>query len=531
MVDRIVLSPSTSLKVSRPGVDVLSTSNPADLLIGGDWETMGVYATGFVSGVENVFPGKVGYTRRVRMVLPNPTGRIPFVICQGIWSADESRGTTADGNWELFRELANESPVVWYTYAVGVYEQLSYSTGTNTIECFTSGFPTNDIRYVAFYPRSGEQVYAAADQLPDPFYFNGHVLTASEDGASSEITISGLSEDISTFLRVNCNFPGDTWYQRRVIVESTSPSRTVTAIFPNGQYDVWVEVQNGDRFRISQSSTSYAGLTYTIYNQPADVTTQLGQIQILTKYVDSTPDPVDWTNVSGSNTVWTNSQTINGLNVYIEFKLRFWPPYTGAVGVNTTTPGTSLTAVEYTPVLAGAGNGTSIYWSFSPSQNYSGTVYVINSTQGAVEIDSFSLNVSAAPPKIVGDWSTIYSYEYVDFNQNYTLYGATNQVTISNIGAGGHVLTFNINNNVPSGGLGMLITRNGSTIIGGKIEGGTTERSKSVTVYNGDVVWFDTARSGRGPYNYSATVTIVDSTAGVTIDSFAISLVAEVNGT
>ena len=123
MVDRIVLSPSTSLKVSRPGVDVLSTSNPADLLIGGDWETMGVYATGFVSGVENVFPGKVGYTRRVRMVLPNPTGRIPFVICQGIWSADESRGTTADGNWELFRELANESPVVWYTYAVGVDEQ------------------------------------------------------------------------------------------------------------------------------------------------------------------------------------------------------------------------------------------------------------------------------------------------------------------------------------------------------------------------------------------------------------------------
>lgn len=527
MVDRIVTSPSQGFKVSRPGVDV-HTAQPQDLLLGGSYESMGVFASGQIAGNQRTYFDGLGGVVLTRCLIPNPAGRIPFVVCQVAQTADQSISIHTEDNFQYFRDLADEAIPTFTNYINGSASAFSYSVGVGTITTSTRGMGNPVIRYAAFYPRSGEPVYPAGDQIPDGFGLTSK--TQSSDSVTTDyVTISGLDDGVTTFLKVVTNVAANSTYTMTATVQSQYPLRAGGFTIPNGSNQTLVEVGNGDRLALTLKSNDGGekGVFFSVYNSPQDTDTLLATCTLVCRYFDYQPDPLNWTNVSGATTAWTNTQTINGLNSYITIYPTFDPPFTGALGVNTTTPNTSLSAASQGPQV-GCFNGTTIYWSFSPSANYAGTVTIRNNYRGGEVIDTFTVNVTASPPKIVGDWNVISDYNFVDPGKSGTAGSETNRVTISNIGSGGHTMGVSLNLAPPAGGFRCRIIRGGSDTLAFTMTGSTT--SASVTVQNGDQVYFAASRTGPGFYNYGAVVTITDQTAGVSVDQFNISLSQDVNG-
>lgn len=538
MANRVVLDGTHKFKVSKPGYDVL-TSGPQDLLVSGDYQGLGAFATGTIAPLSSAYQSyDTGFQGEVQSIFkvffPNPTGYIPFVLLQQLQGTGRATSSYYDSDYEHYRDINDEahpnSATGFINWFKGTRGNFSYSTSLSSCNCYSSS--TETVRYVAFYAKAGDQFYPPQDVTPNAFYFSTQD-TPNGNQTTGKHTVSGLADGVKIALDFRTNRPAPSpasgqpayaSYQYNVVVNGTGYQ------FSPGSTRKTVEVKNGDVIHFYQYNNVYTDTTVSVYNM-----SEIGGEVLLTSFnvktmwyqMIPTPTP-NWTDTSGVTQATTNTQTIQGINTNISLKLKFDPPYSGGLGINSQSSQFNLSNTVYTSEIVWAFNGGTYYWYFSPSVNYNGTVSVINYTGGDYVLDTFALNVTASPPKIIADWRDISAFRYVSSpTSNVTVAGQTNTVTLSGL-SGQHTLRLVVNSN-PLNGTSMMLSRSGGAwtrVI--HLTGSTT--SGTYLVQNGDSIYFDASRTGRGYYSFGSWAAVYDDTAGILVDNFHVSLSQEVEG-
>jgi hypothetical protein len=233
MTNRIVFS-ANALRISKPGYDVLTETNPNNLIVDGTYAGLGMYQTGTVV---------VSGNTKVTVAYSNPLGNIPFVMMQYARTSDAVGGGFyyESNTTSYIEDTIPASRVYETTPNSSVCIGLDYYVSTSNLYIYNRDTSARTIRYVIFYSRMAQSVSGTYDSVPDTMNWTDFSGTSSATVAfgGNAQTISGLGGPINLRVRVTSNLLSNQSIKAKV-------NNTYAATISPGSSSASFTVQNGD---------------------------------------------------------------------------------------------------------------------------------------------------------------------------------------------------------------------------------------------------------------------------------------------
>lgn len=522
MVKRVFINDQT-MKVSKPGIDVTTTTSPQDLLFESGRSAMGSYNTGQIIPTNSGWK-PFGSYGTCRVPFPSPGGYVPMVLLQQSVNANSTvasgarvayDSTTYRESIDIYDGGGRPQFYTWTEY--NIYDRLTWAIEKSALTAYVGlGMFSMPLRYHVFYVKATDDIYAGQDITPNPVEWADNIGTAKNVYTGTGM-ILGLADGVRCVLGVSSTLAGSANGAVKAFVIRGSDTFVYT--LNTGETKMYFDVQNSDGVYFglqgSDNTTVYQS-TLTITNESETPPVTLDTVTLTTNTIDRTPNPVDWTTVSGTLLGQSNSQTITGISAVASLFAEFSPVYSGKFGM--------MSASYYLDAATkslslNVSNGTSVYWTFRPYSSYSGTVTIKNSLDANAVLDTFPVNITVPANTINVDWSSIHQWDNTISGQSITVAGLTETAKMTNF-TGTKTLSVTLSPGISSGGLERFrIYKNGvSTEY-------TSGSSFSVSITNGDTLAFYASSTGTFA-SYSGTCTVKDGTT--TLDTFGIDLMIEV---
>lgn len=425
---RRVLESNAAIRVSKTGTDVVTATNPNDLLFDSDYVGFG----SFISGQVNVSAGvNKGGWRETEVSFSNPLSYVPLVMIQQTVDASTSKGFRYHEDITEIIQPGGD-PIVGDSDS-RTFDILLHETHMSKFRLLTSA--TGLVRYHIFYLNASNDVFSAGSVALSGLNWTSSA-TPSSSVATNDQTISGLTTGVEATLKFMSSVTVGSSSAYILRVRRTRGGTTVNYDFASGSTMVFVDVQNSDVISMALIilDATERNITITISNY-SDGDTVIDTVGLHALFIDDTPASLNWTNVSGQSPQTSNSQTVTGINVPITLAVNFSPAYTGQFAVN----GSYASYTAATSITFTANNNTAYTFGFQPTSDYSGTVTIVNQTDGNTTLDTFTVAVTVFVPDYIPDainWanisgSTSASASHSVIGSNQTLGGINSAITIN----------------------------------------------------------------------------------------------------
>jgi len=418
MVNRVLID-ANNFKVSKPGIDVL-TANNSQLIIRNNSTSLGIMQTGTFT--ESVIDGYYAYNTfrpyffeylPVSHAIINPTGFLPLMLHQRI---DNSNSSIAWGGGFYMEYSASGA----YVDQSGEFDTIGTSSAGSTsghwvvflapdgAKCigggggiiangideffFRSVYQESSYRYNAFFTKSTEddQPPDPKDRIPNAISFNDKINTTDAAVTNSQ-TISGV--DAGFFIEATLSSSlnsgaSEKFTATRIETDDTSKSVQVTS-----GNSVLLDVLPGSSvsFMFEGTAAKLVDVTLKNVNNGNNI---LDTFTLGVNSFDYYPDPLDFSNLTGSGYDIGNTVTVTGINTATDIRIelptilsagQYLAIYKNSV-ITLQTSGSTLTTVF--------NDGDDVSFAIYSHNGYSGTVTVRNLENNEI-LDTFTSSISS----------------------------------------------------------------------------------------------------------------------------------------
>lgn len=521
MTNRILFT-AGSFRISKPGYDVLTETNPQNLIVDGTYAGLGMYATGTAT---------ISGNTKTTISYSNVTGSIPFVLLQ------YSRGSDSVGGG-FYYQSSTTSYLEDTTPATRVYETTPNSSvclgfdvyvSTSNIYVWNKDTSSRTFRYVIFYPSMAGTTGGSYDMVPDSANWtdiSGAADAFTPIGGNTQ-TISGIGGPITLRLRAPSTLT--TNQSIRVAINGSY----VTTL-SDGSSSVTFSVNNGDTIGFSYLGSAGFSGTMNVDN----ISTGTNGIDTFSISASAAPD-YDISNTFTNKSVSGNSSggtsfiisdqnfTIAGINTTATLQIttnrsmdtsvtEVIQVYRNSSLITTLSSGSSSSSFTVS-------NGDAITLRHAAMGAVSIVINIQNLTVGSFSEGSYNSSISDAAPPVdytpsSVNWPDIAYDSWGGVNAFYSQYANGQQQTLTGFNQT-ISMRFAVSSTPPSG-VTLYFAKNNASYVA-ILDSGTATYADFTAVV-GDVFDIRAGKTSLG--NYTGTVTITNLSTSTVMDTSTIQI-------